>query len=98
MSDSSTSRLDISRSTERCWDMLSLGFDELSGSFLRREGRKTTKTMVNAPIAYTIHCIVSVAASKRIIHVPRSAYSTAQMYIGHIRRPIALDPTPHRAR
>src|SRR5256714_2541577 len=96
MSDNSTSRFDISRSTERCWDMLSFGFDELSGSFLRREGRKTTKTMVNAPIAYTAHCIVSVAASKRIIHEPRSAYSTVQMYICHIPRPIVLDPRPHR--
>src|SRR5256885_11490085 len=76
--------------------MLSFGLDELSGSFLRREGRKTTKTMVNAPIAYTAHCIVSVAASKRIIHEPRSAYSTVQMYICHIRRPIELDPTFHR--
>src|SRR4051812_21188258 len=68
MSESSTSRLDISRSTERCWAMPSFGPDFASGSFLRREGRSTTKRMVAAPMAYTAHCIVSVAASKRIIH------------------------------
>src|ERR1041385_1651564 len=68
MSDSSTSRFDISRSTARCWAKPSFGVDGLCGSFLRKEGRSTTNTMVSAPTAYTIHCIDSLAASKRIIH------------------------------